>query len=58
MSSIQSLASQRNNAIKKILALGPMRPGSVCQQKVKYQAKDGTSKSHGPYPILTYKEKE
>jgi hypothetical protein len=56
MSNLESLSKQWNDVVAGIAALGPMRPGSVCAQKVKYRAKDGTRKSHGPYPILTFKE--
>jgi hypothetical protein len=58
MSNLDSLAKQWNDAVAGIAALGPMRSGSVCAQKVKYRAKDGTRKTHGPYPILTFKEGE
>jgi hypothetical protein len=55
MPNLESLATRWNEVAARIAALGPMRPGTVCQQKVKYRAKDGTEKSNGPYPILTFK---
>jgi hypothetical protein len=57
MPNLESLVRQWNDVLAQIAALGPMRPGSVCSQKVKYRAQDGTEKSNGPYPILTFKEK-
>jgi hypothetical protein len=55
MPTLQTLSNQRNRLIAQIAELGAMRPGSICQQKVKYRAKDGAEKENGPYPILTYK---
>lgn len=55
MINLKTLANQWSQVVAKIAALGPMRPGSICSQKVKYQAKEGL-KENGPYPILTYKE--
>jgi len=57
MPTLQSLSLQRDDLVARIAALGPMRPGTLCAQKVKYRAKDGTAKLNGPYPILTFKEK-
>jgi len=58
MSNPVSLSNQWNDVVGKIRALGgSIRPGSVSAQNVKYRAKDGTRKEHGPYPILTFKEK-
>ena len=58
MSNLESLSNQWNDVVGKIRALGgSIRPGSVCAQNVKYRAKDGARKEHGPYPILTFKEK-
>jgi hypothetical protein len=56
MSKIESLSNQWNQLAAKIAALGPVRPGTICSQKVKYRAKDGSLKQNGPYPILTSKE--
>jgi hypothetical protein len=56
MPNLESLSKQWNDAVAGIATLGPMRSGSVCAQKVKYRTKDGTRKTHGPYPILTFKE--
>lgn len=56
MPSFESLSRQRSDLLAQIADLGPMRPGTVCQQEVKYRAKDGTKKANGPYPILTCKE--
>lgn len=56
MPKLESLSSQWNDVVVQIAALGPMRAGSVCQQKVKYRAKDGTEQANGPYPILTCKQ--
>jgi hypothetical protein len=58
MSKSEPLSNLWNDVADEIRALGgSIRPGSVCAQNVKYRAKDGTRKSHGPYPILTFKEK-
>lgn len=57
MPNLESLSNQWNDVAAKIATLGPMRPGTVCPQRVKYRAKDGTEKSNGPYPILTFKDK-
>ena len=56
MPSFESLSRQWNDLLAQIADLGPMRPGTVCQQKVKYRAKNGTEKANGPYPILTCKQ--
>ena len=56
MSNLDSLSSQWKAVVEDILALEPMRSGSVCGQKVKYRTRDGIHKSHGPYPIPTFKE--
>lgn len=56
MPNLESLSNRWNDAVENIRAMGPMRPGSIWAQKVKYRAKNGTRKSHGPYPILTFKE--
>lgn len=56
MSKLQPLSEQWNYLAEEIRALGgSLRPGSVCAQNLKYRAKDGTRKEHGPYPILTFK---
>jgi hypothetical protein len=58
MSKSEPLSNLWNDVVGKIRDLeGVIRPGSVCAQSVKYRAKDGTRKEHGPYPILTFKEK-
>lgn len=58
MSKSEPLSNLWNDVADEIRALGgSIRPGSVCAQNVKYRAKDGTRKEHGPYPILTFKEK-
>ena len=58
MSNLESLSNQWNDVVGEIRALrGSIRSGSVCAQNVKYRAKDGTRMEHGPYPILTFKEK-
>ena len=56
MSNFQSLSNQWNQIATKIAALEPGRSGTICLQKVKYRAKDGSVKENGPYPILTFKE--
>ena len=56
MSKIESLSQEWKQLAAKIAALGPVRPGTICSQKVKYRAKDGSLKKNGPYPILTSKE--
>jgi hypothetical protein len=56
MSNFESLSNQWNQIAAKIAALGPVRPGTICSQKVKYRAKDGSLKENGPYQILTSKE--
>lgn len=56
MPNSESLSRQWNQLAAKIAALGPIRPGTICSQKVKYRAKDGGLKQNGPYPILTSKE--
>jgi len=58
MHTLESLARQWKEVVAQIDALGAMRPGTLCQQKVKYRAKDGTERFNGPYPILTFKEKD
>lgn len=55
--SAQSLAKRWNDVVEELREVRPMRPGTVCSQRVKYQDKNGKVKSHGPYPILTCKEK-
>jgi hypothetical protein len=56
MPNIEHLSRQWNQLAAKIAALGPIRPGTICSQKVKYRAKDGSLKQNGPYLILTSKE--
>ena len=56
MFELESLSHQWNRIAARIAALGTMRPGTVCAQKVKYRDKDGCLKENGPYPILTCKE--
>jgi len=53
---LESLSHQWKQITAKIAALGTIRPGTVCAQKVKYRDKDGTLKENGPYPILTCKQ--
>lgn len=53
----QSLAKRWNDVVEELREIRPMRPGTVCSQRVKYEDKNGKVKSHGPYPILTFKEK-
>ena len=55
MSKSHSLSAQWQRIVKKIQDPQPMRPGSICMQNVKYQARDGSTKTHGPYPIITSK---
>ena len=57
MSNLQALALKRKQIIAQIGELGPMRPGSICQKKNKYIAKDGSLRINGPYSILTFKGK-
>jgi hypothetical protein len=56
MFNLESLSQQWNRIIARIAELGAIRPGTVCDQKVKYTDKDGVLKENGPYPILTFKE--
>ena len=55
--SAQSLAHRWRDIVEELRDIRPMRPGSICSQKVKYEDKKGKVKRHGPYPILTFKEK-
>ncbi len=55
--SAQSLAKRWHDIVEELKEALPMRSGSICLQKVKYQDKNGNLKSHGPYPIVTFKEK-
>lgn len=57
MPEFESLAHRWHEVVAQMANLGPMRPGSLCAQKVKYRAKDGSEKFNGPYPILTFKDK-
>ena len=57
MQDLETLSNQWNVVATRILGLGPMRPGSVCSQKNTYRAADGSLRNHGPYPLLTFKEK-
>lgn len=56
MPTLKSLSARWCTIVEELRDIGPMRSGSICLQKVKYEAKDGTLKKHGPYPILTFKE--
>lgn len=58
MSHPQSLHDRWSDLAAQLLELGPMRPGSICSQKVKYRAADGSVRANGPYPILTFKEEQ
>ncbi|MCE5231317.1 hypothetical protein LLG95_17210 [bacterium] len=39
----------------KIAKLGPMHPGSICQQRNRRRAKDGSVALSRPYTIYTFK---
>lgn len=57
MPTLETLATQRKHLLAQIAGVGPMRPGSLCSQTQSYIAKDGSQRQHGPYPLLTFKEK-
>jgi hypothetical protein len=57
MPNLETLSNQWNHVVTEILTLGPMRSGSVCSQNQTYRATDGSLRNHGPYPLLTFKEK-
>lgn len=55
MSDSQSLSQQWLQVVDQIAQLGPMHPGSICQQTNRTLAPDGQEKLRGPYTILTFK---
>lgn len=55
MSDSQSLAKQWLHLVDQIAQLGPMHPGSICQQTNRTRTVDGQEKLCGPYTILTFK---
>ena len=46
-----------NDVVRQIAKLGPMHPGSICQQCNSRRAKDGTISLSRPYTIHTFKVK-
>ena len=57
MSDLDPLSMQWNDLVQQLAQLGPMHPGSICQQTNRVKAKDGTDILRGPYTILTFKRK-
>ena len=57
MSHLDALSSRWNDVAVQLIALGPMRSGSLCAQRVKHETKQGVATVNGPYPILTAKLK-
>lgn len=57
MKELQQLRSRWNQIAEQIKDIPAMRAGSVCEQVVKRKTKDGKTRTFGPYPILTWKEK-
>ena len=56
MSRDASLLQQRQELIRQIEQLGPMRKGSVTQQMLPYKKKDGSVAHRGPYFTYTFKK--
>ena len=56
MSRDASLPQQRQELIRRIEQLGPMRKGSVTQQMLPYKKTDGSRASRGPYFTYTFKQ--
>ncbi len=57
MSTAKAIQKKKDEILKKIASLGPMRKGSVCEQFQFATRKDGTRNKRGPYPMYTCKKK-
>ena len=51
------LVERRNEALKEIAALGPMRRGSLTPQFVETVDKKGRRARRGPYTVYTFKDR-
>ena len=56
MDSYQRLTTRRAQILEEISGLGPMRKGSVCQQKLSYKRSDGSVGPRSPYWTYSFKD--
>ena len=52
----RQLASRKDQILRELASLGPMRKGCVSQQYVESVLKDGSVRRRGPYALYTFKE--
>jgi len=55
MATRETLVRQRQEILDRIAALGPMRMGSICSQRLPRRTKDGSVERRGPYLRYTFK---
>ena len=51
------LQKRRDDIVKELASLPPMRKGSITQQWLQTFRKDGSKTKRGPYLVYSYKEK-
>lgn len=57
MRTFRKLAARRQRILEQIAALGPMRMGSITEQRLPYKRSDGSVRRRGPYFTYTFKRK-
>ncbi|MCX7012408.1 MAG: hypothetical protein NTW86_07580 [Candidatus Sumerlaeota bacterium] len=57
MNNAEQIQSRRSQVLAELVALGPMRKGSISEQVVHTVLKDGTPRQRGPYTVYTFKKR-
>ena len=54
---ISQIRARREEIIRELSELEPMRRGSITEQYLEAAGREGERKRRGPYPLYSYKEK-
>ncbi len=57
MDRFRRLAARRGQLIEQLAGLGPMRMGSITEQRLPFKRSDGSVRLRGPYLKYTFKRK-
>ena len=58
MDRVEELSQRKQEILKEIADLPPMRKGSISEQFLESERKDGSKRKRGPYWLWSYKEKK